>query len=154
MGKQVPGWNELNILSALCTKAIATHVQQEDQNPKFWDGPLTLLEWHAWLPSSKKRQPGAMGLIGLCHCCFPQLITMRGWSRLSQLDIHLEALTLPLASLGGGNGLEFLGNASASGCSEGWSFEEMSNACSNCRQGRCLVLLRWTFIWDSFSQME
>jgi hypothetical protein len=36
---------------------IAMHVCQEDQNPKLspspWDGPLTLLVWYAWLPSSR-----------------------------------------------------------------------------------------------------
>jgi hypothetical protein len=49
------------------------HVQQEDQNPKLfpcpWDGPLSLLVWCVWLPSSRKGQSGAMGLAGL----FPRI---------------------------------------------------------------------------------
>jgi hypothetical protein len=50
-----------------------------------------------------------------------------------------------------GEGLEFLGNASR--WSEGQSFEEIATSLL-CHQGRYLVILRWTFMWDPSSQME
>jgi hypothetical protein len=113
---------------SVCTlnKLIATHVWQEDQNPKLspslWYRPLTLLVWHVRLCSSKAWGSGSCKTLSLM---FPVIhdherlklpLSITPPSQSSNFTSYLSRW---------GEVLEFLRNTS--GCSEGWSFEEMSN---------------------------
>jgi hypothetical protein len=114
---------------SVCTlnKLIATHVGQEDQNPKLspslWYRPLTLLVWHVRLCSSKAWGSGSCKTLSLM---FPVIhdherlklpLSITPPSQSSNFTSYLSRW---------GEVLEFLRNTS--GCSEGWSFEEMSSS--------------------------
>jgi hypothetical protein len=92
----------------------------------LWDGLQTAKIKYVKL-SSKKGWPGAVTTI---------FKDSGGQSHPGQLDPHPKTLTTPVP-LRGEKHIQV---------SEGRSFEEMSNVCSNCCQGKCLVLLQYTFI--------